>query len=247
MSKLSDGTIKWIKDYYSFSSDAKAIIGISGGTDSSVTAALLVNALGKERVIGVLMPCGNQHDIDVSHKLVEHLGIKYHVVNIESAMKAITSVIGESLGTDPLESDVYRTNTPARLRMTTLYGICALYGGRVVNTCNLSEDFIGYSTKFGDSAGDFSVLSGFTKTEVRMIGRELGLPDVFVEKTPEDGMSGQSDEERMGFTYEVLDKYIRTGVIADSKLKELIDRKHAANLHKVTPMPAYNPGLATVK
>ncbi|MCR4720746.1 MAG: NAD(+) synthase, partial [Lachnospiraceae bacterium] len=129
MDKMSDGIVKWIRDYFSFGSDAKAIIGISGGTDSSVTAALLVKALGKERVIGVLMPCGNQHDIDVSHKLVEHLGIKYHVVNIESAMKAITSVIGESLATNPLDSDVYRTNTPARLRMTTLYGVCALYGG----------------------------------------------------------------------------------------------------------------------
>ncbi len=246
MDKYSDGVIEWIKNYYSFSPDAKAIIGISGGTDSSVTAALLVKALGRDRVIGVLMPCGNQHDIDVSHKLVEHLGIKYHVINIESAMKAVTSVIGESLETDPLTSDVYRTNTPARLRMTTLYGVCALYGGRVVNTCNLSEDFIGYSTKFGDSAGDFSVLSGFTKTEVRMIGRELGLPDIFVEKTPEDGMSGQSDEERMGFTYAVLDRYIRTGEVDDPAIKEIIDRKHAANLHKLELMPAYKPGLPTV-
>lgn len=244
---MSDGIIEWIKNYYSFSSEAKAIIGISGGTDSSVTAALLVKALGKDRVIGVLMPCGNQHDIDVSHKLVDHLGIKYHVINIESAMKAITSTIGESLSTDPLASDVYRTNTPARLRMTTLYGICALYGGRVVNTCNLSEDFIGYSTKFGDSAGDFSVLSGFTKTEVRMIGRELGLPDIFVDKIPEDGMSGQSDEERMGFTYAVLDRYIRTGEIDDPVLKEIIDRKHVANLHKLELMPAYDPGLPVVK
>jgi NAD+ synthase len=247
MDKMSDGIVKWIRDYFSFGSDAKAIIGISGGTDSSVTAALLVKALGKERVIGVLMPCGNQHDIDVSHKLVEHLGIKYHVVNIESAMKAITSVIGESLATNPLDSDVYRTNTPARLRMTTLYGVCALYGGRVVNTCNLSEDYIGYSTKFGDSAGDFSVLSGFTKTEVRMIGRELNLPDMFVEKVPEDGMSGQSDEERMGFTYAVLDRYIRTGEIDDPETKAIIDRKHVANLHKIELMPAYDPGLYRIK
>ncbi|MCR5828951.1 MAG: NAD(+) synthase [Lachnospiraceae bacterium] len=247
MNKLSDGIIKWIKDYYSFSPDAKAIIGISGGTDSSVTASLLVNALGKDRVIGVLMPCGNQHDIDVSHKLVQTLGIKYHVINIENALKAVTNEIQSAVSTDPMLVDAYKTNTPARIRMTVLYGFCAIYGGRVANTCNLSEDYIGYSTKFGDAAGDFSVLSGFTKTEVRQIGRELGLPDMFVEKIPEDGMSGKSDEERMGFTYAVLDKYIRTGEIDDPSIGALIDKKHAANLHKLQLMPAYNPGLPVSK
>ena len=246
MNRLSDPVIEWVKNYFSFSPNAKAIVGISGGTDSSVTAALLTKALGKERVIGVLMPCGTQHDIDVSKKLVEHLGIRYHVINIEEAMKGVTKAIGDSLGKDPMLEDVYRTNTPARLRMTVLYGICAIYGGRVANTCNLSEDYIGYSTKFGDSAGDFSLLAHFTKTEVRMIGRELGLPDLFVEKVPEDGMSGQSDEERMGFTYAVLDNYIRTGEIEDPAVKASIDRKHVANLHKISPMPAYNPGISRI-
>ena len=247
MGNYSDGIINWIKEYFSFSSDAKAIVGVSGGTDSSVTAALLVKALGTSRVIGVLMPCGKQHDIDVSHRLVDHLSIKYHEINIESAMKSLTSVIADATSENPLDFDVYRTNTPARLRMATLYGICALYRGRVANTCNLSEDFIGYSTKFGDAAGDFSLLAGFTKTEVRIIGKELGLPDIFVEKTPEDGMSGQSDEERMGFTYAVLDRYIRTGEIDDPAVKESIDRKHAANLHKLLPMPAYDPGLSAIE
>jgi len=243
MDRLSDGIIEWIRNYYSFSPDAKAIIGISGGTDSSVTAALLVRALGKERVIGVLMPCGDQHDIDVSRSLVKSLGIKYHVINIKDTVNAVTKEISDALSTDPMLVDAYKTNTPARIRMTTLYGICAIYGGRVANTCNLSEDYIGYSTKFGDAAGDFSVLSGFTKTEVRQIGRELNLDSIFVDKIPEDGMSGKSDEERMGFTYAVLDRYIRSGEIDDPEVKALIDKKHAANLHKLRPMPAYDPGL----
>ncbi len=237
---MKDEVIKWIKDYFNENGKGcKAIVGISGGTDSSVVASLCVEALGKENVIGVLMPCGLQHDIDVSLALVKLLGIKYHIINIEEPVGSLRELIGKEFDMDPNSVDAYKTNTPARIRMTTLYGICALYGGRVANTCNLSEDYIGYSTKFGDSAGDFSPISYFTKTEVRQIGRELGLPSLFVEKTPEDGMSGKSDEEKLGFTYEVLDKYIRTGVCEDSKIKERIDHLHKINLHKIEPMKAY--------
>ncbi len=237
---MKDEVIKWIKDYFNENGKGcKAVVGISGGTDSSICAKLCVEALGKENVIGVLMPCGLQHDIDVSLALVKLLDIKYHVINIEEPVAQLRELIGKELDTDPNSVDAYKTNTPARIRMTTLYGISALYGGRVCNTCNLSEDWVGYSTKFGDSAGDFSPISYFTKTEVREIGRELGLPKLFVEKTPEDGMSGKSDEEKLGFTYEVLDKYIRTGVCEDKKVKERIDYLHKINLHKIEPMKAY--------
>lgn len=237
---MKDEIIKWIKDYFNENGKGcKAIIGISGGTDSSVTAKLLVEALGKENVIGVLMPCGIQHDIDVSLALVKLLDIKYHIINIEGPVGALREIIGKEFDKDPNSVDAYKTNTPARIRMTTLYGICALYGGRVANTCNLSEDWIGYSTKFGDAAGDFSPISDLTKTEVRALGRELGLPSLFVEKTPEDGMSGKSDEEKLGFTYEVLDRYIRTGECDDPKIKERIDHLHKINLHKIEPMKAY--------
>ena len=222
-----DGAIEWIREYFKGNDSLKAVIGISGGTDSSVSAALLCEALGKDRVIGVLMPCGEQHDIDVSQKLVDYLGIKYYTVNIKEPVSPLH------------DTDAYKTNTPARVRMTVLYGICALVGGRVANTCNLSEDYVGYSTKFGDAAGDFSILSSFTKTEVKEIGRELGLPSIFVDKIPEDGMSGKSDEERLGFTYAVLDRYIRTGEIDDEATRERIERMHRANLHKLLPMPAY--------
>ena len=237
---MKDEVIKWIKDYFNENGKGcKAIIGISGGCDSSVTAKLCVEALGKENVIGVLMPCGIQHDIDVSLALVKLLDIKYHIINIEEPVGKLREIIGAEFDKDPNSVDAYKTNTPARIRMTTLYGICALYGGRVANTCNLSEDWIGYSTKFGDAAGDFSPISDFTKTEVRELGRELGLPSLFVEKIPEDGMSGKSDEEKLGFTYEVLDKYIRTGVCEDSKIKDRIDYLHKINLHKIEPMKAY--------
>ena len=238
--KESEKVIEWIKQYFEDNGkDCNAIIGISGGCDSSVTAALLVKALGKDRVIGVLMPNGNQYDIDCSYQLVKFLDIKHYVININKPYLELTNEIDTKLKIDSKSYDIYRTNTPSRLRMATLYGISGLFNGRVANTCNLSEDYVGYSTKFGDSAGDFSPISNFTKTEVRELGEELGLPKNLIYKVPEDGMSFKSDEEKLGFTYEVLDKYIRTGEIDDLKIKEKIDKMHLANLHKIQLMPSY--------
>ena len=238
--KESEKVIEWIKQYFKDNGkDCNAIIGISGGCDSSVTAALLVKALGKDRVIGVLMPNGDQYDIDCSYQLVKFLDIKYYVININKPYLELTNEIDTKLKIDSKSYDIYRTNTPSRLRMVTLYGISGLFNGRVANTCNLSEDYVGYSTKFGDSAGDFSPISNFTKTEVRELGEELGLPKNLIYKVPEDGMSFKSDEEKLGFTYEVLDKYIRTGEIDDLKIKEKIDKMHLANLHKIQLMPNY--------
>ena len=238
--KESEKVIEWIKQYFKDNGeDCNAIIGISGGCDSSVTAALLVKALGKDRVIGVLMPNGDQYDIDCSYQLVKFLDIKYYVININKPYLELTNEIDTKLKIDSKSYDIYRTNTPSRLRMATLYGISGLLNGRVANTCNLSEDYVGYSTKFGDSAGDFSPISNFTKTEVRELGEELGLPKNLIYKVPEDGMSFKSDEEKLGFTYEVLDKYIRTGEIDDLKIKEKIDKMHLANLHKIQLMPSY--------
>ena len=238
--KESELVIEWIRSYFEKNGKGcKAIIGISGGTDSSVCAALLVKALGKENVIGLLMPDGVQHDIDMSLALVEHLGIPHYVINIHGPVSEMKKAIEESTGIDTSDKPIYYTNTPARIRMSVLYGVSALVGGRVVNTCNLSEDYVGYSTKFGDAAGDFSPISSFTKTEVKALGYELGLPRKFIEKIPEDGMSGKSDEEKLGFSYATLDRYIRTGKIDDLEAKAKIDRLHAANLHKLLPMPRY--------
>jgi NAD+ synthase len=213
------------------------VVGISGGKDSSVVAALCVEALGKDRVIGVLMPNGEQADIDMSYRLVTHLGIKHYVIDIHDAVAGLTAAI-------PLELTAQsRTNMPPRIRMTALYAISQCCNGRVANTCNLSEDWVGYSTRYGDSVGDFSPLSRLTVAEVKEIGKELGLPMELVEKTPIDGLCGKTDEDNLGFTYAELDKYIRTGEIADQAKKAKIDEKHRNNLFKLQLMPCFEPNL----
>jgi len=238
--KVKEQCIEWIKDFFRKNGpDCNAVVGISGGKDSSIVAALCVEALGKDRVIGVLMPKGEQHDIDMAYLLAEHLGIKHYEVNIEETMNAILRAFPKDLEL----SEQSRVNLPPRIRMSTLYAISQSVNGRVANTCNLSEDWVGYSTRYGDTAGDFSPMSHLTVTEVKEIGRLLGLPDVLVDKVPIDGLCGKTDEENLGFTYAELDVYIRTGYIADQAKKELIDRKHKANLFKLELMPAFKPEI----
>ena len=235
--KVKDEIIQWIRSYFNANGkNCYAIVGISGGKDSSVTAALCAQALGAERVYGILMPQGEQWDIDVSRSLVDHLKIKSFIINIKDSVDSLCESITEGGLTVNRGAAV---NAPARIRMAALYAAAAIVGGFVANTCNLSEDWVGYSTKFGDSAGDFSPLSRLTATEVKAVGRELGLPAQFTEKVPEDGLSGKSDEENLGFTYAVLDRYIREGICEDQAVKEKIDRLHRMNLHKISPMPCY--------
>ena len=240
---MKEQIIEWIRQYFNENGpNCNAIVGISGGKDSSVCAALLVEALGKDRVIGVLMPQGYQHDMDVSLDLCKHLGIKYHIVNIGETYNSIVKAIEDDgvITKEQMASNkVFYSNTPARIRMSILYGISALYNGRVVNTGNRSEDYIGYSTKFGDAAGDFGLLNDFLVKEVKQIGYELGLPKKFIEKAPEDGLTGKTDEDNLGFTYAVLDHYIETGEIESEELKAKIERLHRLNLHKINPMPVY--------
>jgi len=199
-------------------------------------AALCVEALGRDRVVGVLMPKGVQHDIDMSQLLVEHLGIKSVTVNILDAYEALVGEIRSQL---PDFSTQAETNLPPRLRMATVYAVSQSLNGRVANTCNLSEDWVGYSTRYGDSAGDFSPLSRLTVDEVKQIGRVLNLPDVLVDKVPIDGLCGKTDEDNLGFTYAVLDKYIRTGVCEDAEIKAKIDRMHEINKFKLELMPVF--------
>ena len=239
--RVCEEAVEWIKKYFAenASESTKAVIGISGGKDSSVAAALCVKALGKERVIGVLMPRGEQADIDCSRLLVSHLGIKSYEVNIGAAADALLAVVG---GCVPL-TDQAKINTPPRIRMSALYAVaaCVEGGGRVVNTCNLSEDRVGYSTKFGDSAGDFSPMAYLTVTEILAIGEYLGLPDELVHKTPIDGLCGKTDEENLGFTYAELDRYIRglTDLSDKPELKAKIDRMERLNRHKLLEMPKF--------
>ncbi len=233
--KATEACVEWIREFFEKNGpDCNAVVGISGGKDSSVVAALCVEALGKDRVIGVLMPCGVQADIDMSELLVKHLGIKSYVVNVEAAINGVKDAV-----TDLELSVQAKTNLPPRIRMATLYAVSQSVNGRVANTCNLSEDWVGYSTRYGDSVGDFSPMSFFTVTEVKAIGRELGLPDVLVDKVPIDGLCGKTDEENLGFSYEVLDKYIREGICEDEELRQKIDRLHERNLFKLEFMPCF--------
>ena len=238
--KIKNECVEWIRDFFANNGpDCNAVLGISGGKDSSVAAALCVEALGADRVIGVLMPCGEQADIDCSLKLVNHLGIRYYTVNIKDAVEGIKNAMPADL---PLSTQSV-TNLPPRIRMTTVYAVSQSVNGRVCNTCNLSEDWVGYSTRYGDSVGDFSPLSRLTVAEVKEIGHLLGLPYDLVEKTPIDGLCGKTDEDNLGFTYAVLDRYIRTGEIDDPATKERIDRLHRINQFKLELMPVFEPNL----
>ena len=240
---LKEKVIEWVRDYLnSFGGKTKAVIGISGGKDSTIAAKVCVEAVGADRVIGIRMPQGTQHDIDVSKKVCDYLGIKSYEINIGAPVATLDIVIGKELDVDPTEYSVYYSNTPARVRMTVLYGVAAILGdSRVVNTCNRSEDYVGYSTKFGDSAGDFSPLSNLTVREVKILGYQLGIPMEFIEKIPEDGLSGKTDEDNLGFSYSTLDDYLLHGIKPNPEVLENIERRHRNNLHKLEPMPSYKP------
>lgn len=234
-----DQCIDWIIDYFDKNGkECSAVVGISGGKDSSVVAALCVRALGINRVIGVLMPQDVQDDIGFSVALCTILKIKNYTVNIGSTVDNLFLSMLKSAKDIKISSQAI-INTPARIRMAVLYAVSACVNGRVANTCNLSEDYVGYATKFGDAAGDFSPLSNFTVDEVKKIGLSLGLPEYLIDKIPTDGLSGKTDEDNLEFTYKVLDKYIRTGVCEDKAIKRKIDTMHEHNLHKLNPMPNF--------
>lgn len=245
--KLKSEIVEWIRQWFKTNGDGcNAVVGISGGKDSSVVAALCVEALGRERVIGVLMPNGEQADIADSEKLVRHLGIKSITVDISDAVNAVLEGIKYGIYDLTVQGDKSlciteqtRCNLPPRIRMSTLYAISQSYNGRVANTCNLSEDWVGYSTRYGDSVGDFSPLSNLTTDEVIGVGMACGIPEELVKKTPSDGLCGKTDEDNLGFTYRQLNEYIRTRRCDDNAIKELIDKKHRQNLFKLQPMPSF--------
>ena len=236
----------WIKKYFVENGpNSKAIIGISGGKDSTIAAALCVAALGKDRVVGVLMPQGIQADIEDARKVCKLLGIKSYEINIDNACAALYQSLDEGLYENEnasvvLDKVIY-TNLPARIRMTTLYAIAAKEGGRVCNTCNRSENYVGYSTKYGDHAGDFSPLGNYTVRELLAIGevlhQEMDLPNELIYKVPSDGMCGTSDEANLGFTYKVLDAYLLDKIVPEYETFKLIEQAHERNRHKNRYMP----------
>lgn len=236
--EVKNKCVEWIRDFFEENGKGcNAIVGISGGKDSSIVAALCVEALGKNRVMGVLMPNGEQSDISYSYFLCGNLGIKFVTIPIEDAVNGVLNAMKENVDI----SDQTLINLPARIRMSTLYAVSQSMNGRVANTCNLSEDWVGYSTRYGDAAGDFSPLSNLTVTEIKQIGRVLGLPDELINKVPTDGLCGKTDEDNLGFAYDVLDKYIRTGEIEDEEVKKRIDMMHEKNLFKLQLMSSFQP------
>lgn len=234
--KVKNEIVEWIRNWFEQNGkDCMAVVGISGGKDSSVVAALCVEALGKDRVFGVMMPQGEQSDIEYSKMLVDFLDITRITCNIKGAVNEVLESFEGVVSPTPQTT----TNLPARIRMATLYAISQSVNGRVANTCNLSENWVGYATKYGDAAGDFSPLSQLTVTEVKAIGRELGLPSELVDKTPTDGLCGKTDEDNLGFTYAELDAYIRDGIEPNEEVKTKIDSMHEKNLFKLQPMPSF--------
>ena len=220
-----------IKQYFvdNGNKNTKAVIGISGGKDSTIAAALLVRALGADRVIGVMMPEGEQKDISDSREVCQLLGIHAEEINIGPAVDALYGCIGYG----DCEIPAVRTNTPARIRMATLYAIAAIYGGRVINTGNASEFYVGYTTKYGDLAGDFAILKDYYVRDVLAIGDALDeLPPHLVHKAPGDGMSGKTDEDNMGFTYEALDAYLIDSIVPEYDVLRNIEERHKRNRHK---------------
>ena len=251
---MKDRVIEWIKAYFRDNGDGYAIIGISGGKDSTICAALLKEAIGAERIIAVMMPNGQQVDIDDSYAVCDFLKIPEEnrfEVNIEDAFKSIKNEVYAGCSQYAIwhkstveDNDIVKTNLPSRLRMSVLYTVAAFYdNARVCNTSNASERYIGYSTKWGDGVGDFSPLANLTVREVLKIGDELALPAYLVYKEPSDGMSGKSDAEKLGFSYEELDALLLENAGIGIEKEEKIHRLHRINKHKTEPIPMFCPDI----
>lgn len=234
--KVKNEIIDWLKDWEEHNGKGcNFIVGISGGKDSSVVAALLVEAFGKDRVIGVKMPCGEQSDIEYSDMLINHLGIKSYTMNIYDVVNGVIQQFSPEISV----SSQTITNLPARIRMATLYAISQSLNGRVANTCNLSETLLSWETRWGDAVGDFSPIADLTVEEVKAIGYELGLPNELIEKVPSDGLCGHTDEDALGYKYSVVDRYIRTGEIDDKETKKKIDDRIEKYRFKRMPIPYF--------
>ncbi len=234
------GLLDWMREQMSICGGKTAVVGVSGGKDSSVVSALCCAAYGRENVLGVLMPDGVQPDIDYSNGLVETLGIRNVTINIHASVDGVLSELART-GIEP--SRQTRVNLPSRIRMATLYAVAqSVECGIVLNTSNLSEDWVGYCTVYGDSAGAFSPLGMYTTEEVIALGRELALPERFLVKPPSDGLTGLTDEDNLGFPYSAVNKYVRKGIVTP-ELKEQIDRKHRLSRFKFQTIPVYHNSL----
>jgi NAD+ synthase len=240
-----DCCIEWIKEYFEENGpDCNAIIGISGGKDSAVVAALCCSAIGADRVIGVLMPNGRQEDFQDAVRTCDELGIARVCLNVKDAVGGVYHAVNSNnkfpSNMQMEMSEQAATNLVPRIRMAMLYAVAQSMNGRVANTGNLSERYIGWTTYNGDSLGDFAPLANFTSDEVIAMGNTYKYLDFVVNKVPADGLTGKTDEEKTGIPYGVLNKYIRTGICEDEAIKEKIDRMNERSAFKFEPMPTFD-------
>ena len=239
VAKETENLIKWIRDWFDENGkNCNAVLGISGGKDSTIAAALCVKALGADRVIGVMLPDREQSDINDSIEVCKLLGINSYTINIRPALEASFKQL-QDCGIEITEQ--CRQNIAPRERTKIIRAICQCYNGRMINTCNFSENYIGYFTVGGDGDGDVAPLGNFTKSEVCAIGHYLGLPSKYVDKTPSDGLCGKSDEDNFGFTYDELDEKIRKGTCGNKEIDRIIELKHHANEFKLKKTTSYMP------
>ena len=230
--------IDWIKEYFAGQGeDTIAVLGMSGGKDSLVAAKLCADAIGSHRVLGVMMPNVAQSDIQDAIDTINYLGINGMRINIGDMCQAQY----DELERNGIElTPLITTNVPARMRMVTLYSVAAANHGRVVCTSNESETYVGYSTKWGDGVGDFAPLKGLVVREILAIGDYLGLPERFLYKEPADGMTGKTDQDILGFTYEELDSYIRDKKVPEKveTLRKIKERYYGCH-HKRGHVPVF--------
>lgn len=236
-----DALVKWIADWFERNGkDKRAVLGISGGKDSTIVAALCARALGTDRVLGVLMPNGTQADIQDSYRVCEKLGIASIVVNIQDAYAGVYNSVLNALNY-PALSEQTTINIAPRLRMTTLYAVSQTVGGRVINTSNKSEAMTGYFTRWGDECGDMKPLINLLKNEVVAIGLTMDeIPRDLVEKAPSDGLTGKTDEDKIGFSYDALDNYLRC-IGNEGDIDKKIEARIFSTMFKRKPIPAFDP------
>jgi len=240
---IKNELVKWLQEWFKKNGEGcKAVVGISGGCDSTVVAALCAEAIGKENVLGVLMPNVKQADIEDSHRVVEALGIDSITIPITMPVIGIIQQLDHA---GIKVSDQTSTNLPARIRMATLYAVSQSVKGRVINTSNYSERAIGWGTRWGDTVGDVCPLAMLTKTEVREIGHTFSqIPKDLIDKAPADGLTGKTDEDNFGFSYEVLDQYLTKGVCFDQDALEKILQMRGKNRFKLYEPAKFYPNDA---
>lgn len=236
----TENAIKWIKDYVEKCGAKGVVVGNSGGKDSAVVIAMATKALGKERVLAIAMPCNSiKEDLADARLVADTFGVNTLEIDLSATYNTLENAINNELKPCNMELNKdSKINIKPRMRMMTLYGVAQSFGYLVIGTGNLCERMVGYTTKWGDSASDFNPIANFTVDEVLAIGEYLGVPDKIIHKAPNDGLGGQTDEEKMGVTYKQIAEYIETGK-TDVAAMENIERRNKSSKHKRNPVPVY--------